>query len=134
MKILSYIVQKTFQIICFVFVIFISGQTKTNNDIIILNYNSVQTMKNSNLKSISQRDTKIIIDEVKMTISFIDSEFPTPYILKLDKKCSKYNENSKIFCYARDSRKVLYLFMKESKKLEVLDFAGNGQVYVNFGK
>ena len=101
----------------------ISAQIKT------FSYNMVQIVKNMNVTELATRKTKIIIDKRKNTISTIDSEFPTPYVYKIDGSCDISMPS--IFCTIKDKQNRLVFFSYNKNRLEIMDLSGNGTRYIN---
>lgn len=101
----------------------LSAQTKT------FSYNMVQIVKNMNVTELATRKTKIIINKTKNTISVIDSEFPTPYIFKIDSSCDITLPS--INCMIRDRQNKLNFFSYNKNRLEIMNLAGDGTRYIN---
>ncbi|WP_419868745.1 hypothetical protein [Chryseobacterium sp. CT-SW4] len=101
----------------------LSAQTK------IFNYNMVQITKNMNVTELATRKTKIVINKSKNTISVIDSEFPTPYVFKIDSYCDITTPS--INCMIRDRQNKLNFFSYNKNRLEIMNLAGDGTRYIS---
>ncbi|MCD0478905.1 hypothetical protein LPB90_10580 [Chryseobacterium sp. LC2016-29] len=103
----------------------LSAQTKT------FSYNMVQIVKNMNVTELATRKTKIVINNSKNTVSVIDSEFPTPYVFKIDKQSSCDTSLPIISCFLRNREDKLYIFSYNKNRLEIMNIAGDGTRYIN---
>lgn len=103
----------------------ISAQTKT------FNYNMAQIVKNMNVTELVTRKTKIVINNSKNTVSVIDSEFPTPYVFKIDKQSRCDTSFPVISCFLRSREDKLYIFSYNKNRLEIMNIAGDGTRYIN---
>lgn len=101
------------------------AQTKT------FSYNMAQIVKNMNVTELATRKTKIVINNSKNTVSVIDSEFPTPYVFKIDKQSRCDTSLSTISCFLRSKEDKLYIFSYNKNRLEIMDIAGDGTRYIN---
>lgn len=101
----------------------LSAQTKT------FSYNMVQIVKNMNVTELATRKTKIVLNKSKNTISVIDSEFPTPYVFKIDSYCDITTPS--INCMIRDRQNKLNFFSYNKNRLEIMNLAGDGTRYIN---
>lgn len=101
----------------------LSAQTKT------FSYNMVQITKNMNVTELATRKTKIVVNKSKNTISVIDSEFPTPYVFKIDSYCDITTPS--INCMIRDRQNKLNFFSYNKNRLEIMNLAGDGTRYIN---
>lgn len=102
----------------------LSAQTKT------FSYNMVQIVKNMNVTELATRKTKIVVNKTKNTISVIDSEFPTPYVFKIDGISCDITAPS-INCMIRDRQNKLNFFSYNKNRLEIMNLAGDGTRYIN---
>lgn len=101
----------------------LSAQTKT------FSYNMVQITKNMNVTELATRKTKIVVNKSKNTISVIDSEFPTPYVFKIDSYCDITTPS--ISCMILDRQNKLNFFSYNKNRLEIMNLAGDGTRYIN---
>lgn len=103
----------------------LSAQTKT------FNYNIAQIVRNMNVTELTSRKTKIVINNSKNTVSVIDSEFPTPYVFKIDKQSRCDSSLPVISCFLRSREDKLYIFSYNKNRLEIMNIAGDGTRYIN---
>lgn len=103
----------------------LSAQTKT------FSYNMAQIVKNMNVTELTTRKTKIVINNSNNTVSVIDSEFPTPYVFKIDKQSRCDTSLSVISCFLRSREDKLYIFFYNKNRLEIMNIAGDGTRYIN---